>query len=156
MIDRSREQLAAALSPLPDATGGSMIVLATSGTPPALALLSTGDVLVAGDIARVGLWAGSSAATRLGDGFSLLVPAGDVALRVEVSDAHAEEHGHVALIEGRITNVRATSEPPWVPVFRFIPDDPADPRVSDHLEYWTAVRRWLEERGDPPTPPDSP
>lgn len=144
------ERLAAALDPLPDASGGSAIVFATAGTPPALALLSTGDVLIVEDVVRVGLWATSSAVTRLGGAFSLLVPTGDVALRVEVGDARAQGHGHVAMIEGRLDEIRPTAEPPWIPVMRFETEDRTDPRVPGHLEYWAAVRRWLAGEADPP------
>lgn len=144
------ERLAAALDPLPDASGGSAIVFATAGTPPALALLSTGDVLIVDDIVRVGLWATSSAVTRLGGSFSLLVPTGDVGLRVEVVDARAQGHGHVAMIEGRLDRIRPTAEPPWTPVMRFQTEDPTDPRIPGHLEYWAAVRRWLAGEADAP------
>jgi hypothetical protein len=156
MSDSWTERLSSALDPLPDASGGSTIVLATAGTPPALALLSTGDVLIVGSIVRVGLWATSSAATRLGGAFSLLVPAGDVALRVGVGDARAQRHGYVAMIEGRLGDIRPTAEPPWVPVMRFVPDDPSDPRVATHLDYWVAVRHWLAGQGTPPDPPGPP
>lgn len=150
------DRLTSALAPLPDASGGISIVLATAGAPPALALLSTGDVLVSDGRVRVGLWATSSAVTRLGGAFSLLVPAGEVALRVEVGDARGQRYDHVAMIEGRLGDIRPTAEPPWVPVMRFIADDPADPRIAGHLEYWVAVRRWLAGEGEPPEPPEAP
>jgi hypothetical protein len=138
----------------PDETGGRILVLATAGPPPALAVLSTGDVVVAGDRLRVGLHATSSAVARLGGAFSLLVPADEVALRVEVIDAVARTSGDVAVLDGRIAAVRPTAEPPWRITMEFRPDDPADPRVRPHLRYWAALNDWLAGRSrQPPAVP---
>lgn len=153
MEDKWHDRLQRALQPLPTRQGGITVLLATSGTPPALAMLSSGDVLVDGDVVRAGLWATSSAISRLGGAFSLLVPAGEVALRVEAVDANATVAGDVAMIEGRLADVRPTAEPPWVASLRFTPSDPSDGRIGTHLKYWSAVRAWLSGDGPPPEAP---
>src|SRR5690606_16715666 len=58
-----------AIAPLPDVDGGLAIVIATASSPPAVAMLSTGDVAVVGTTVRVGLIAGSSVGRRLGGAF---------------------------------------------------------------------------------------
>lgn len=142
-----------ALEPLPTREGGITIVLATAAAPPALAMLSSGDVLLKDGTVRAGVWATSSVVSRLGGAFSLLVPAGDVALRVEANDAGATTSGDVALIEGTLADVRPTAEPPWTAFMRFGPSDPSDERIDAHLAYWTSVRSWLRDDGPAPTPP---
>ena len=141
------------LQPLPTEAGGVAVVLATAGPPPALALLSSGDVLVDDGEVHVGVFGTSSAVTRLGGAFSLLVPAGSVVLRVEVAEARATTEGELAHIRGSLTDIRPTSEPPWVTELRFRPSHPGVAAVPDHLAYWTEVRAWLAGEGPPPTPP---
>ena len=121
--DMSGDELLAevrrALAPLPEAEGGIAVVLATSGVPPAVALLSSGDVDVSATAVRAVTYGGSSAATRLGTAFTLLVPAGEVAYRVEVDGATSRPAGRLALIEGRLAAIRPTAEPPWMLDLRF-------------------------------------
>ncbi|MGH3441594.1 MAG: hypothetical protein ACRDUY_06040 [Nitriliruptorales bacterium] len=139
-----------ALRPLPTEEGGVIVVLATAGVPPAVAMLSSGDVLVAEDRVRAALYAGASAGGRLGGAFTLLVPTGERAVRVEVGDASAREEGRLVLIEGVLAAVRPTAEPPWGIDMRFSPT--AGEGVAEFLEYWQSVRRWLEggATGAPP------
>ncbi|MGH8874670.1 MAG: hypothetical protein ACRDVM_05385, partial [Acidimicrobiia bacterium] len=139
--------------PLPTAEGGIVVVLATAGPPPALAMLSSGDVAVDGDRVRVATYGGSSAAARLGGSFSLLVPGKDLALRVEVVEAHSRPAGKLAIIEGRIEAIRPTAEPPWTMELRFRPNPAA--RVDGFLSYWQAVRTWLASGADGEPPPPS-
>ena len=148
-----QDRLQDALEPLPTREGGITVVLATAGVPPALAMLSSGDVLVADGSVRAGVWASSSVVSRLGGAFSLLVPAGDVALRVEAVDAQAVVSGDVARIGGRLSDVRPTAEPPWTAYLRFGPGDPSDDRIDSHLSYWASVRSWLRDEGPPPVVP---
>ena len=148
------QRLYAAVSELPDASGGLAIVMATAGTPPAIAVLSTGDVFLAGSQARVGVHGTSSVVGRLGDSFSLLIPLDDVAVRVEVVDATAAVHGDLALIAGTVSEFRPTAEPPWVMTMRFHAQDGDAAKIGAHLAYWTGVRSWLA--GDTPGPPPLP
>ncbi len=155
MTGSDLERVRAVLAPLPDAGGGAAVVLATSGVPPAVALLSTGDVAINGAVARAVTYGGSSVATRLGTAFTLVVPAGDVTFRVEVVDATSRAAGKLAVIEGTIDGVRPTAEPPWMLDLRFRPDPDAGPtEVEPFLAYWAAVRGWLRAgaTGDPPVP----
>lgn len=142
------------LRPLPAAEGGLIVVLATAGKPPALAMLSSGDVLIGEDNnVLVGLHEGSSAAGRLGGAFSILVPSVNRGLRVEVTNATARTVGHVVLLEGRAAGVRHTSEPPWAITMRFSPQ--RSEGVADHVRYWSDMRAWLEAgaKTQPPMPP---
>lgn len=149
-----RTRLVEVLDPLPTPEGGITVVMATAGRPPAMAMLSSGDVHVSGDRVRVGVFGSSSTASRLDGAFSLLVPAGTVALRVEVVDAEATRHGDMALIEGQLHDVRPTSEPPWVGEMRFRPANVRAAAIPEHLSYWGDVRAWLAgERDEPPMPP---
>jgi hypothetical protein len=153
--DHLRSALKTALEPLPGLHGGTAVVLATAGTPPALALLSTGDVHVEGDTVRVVTYRGSSAARRLGGSFSLLVPAGETAFRVEAIEAAARSKGTVELIEGRLAGVRPTAEPPWLLDMSFRPAPGADEAAAlRFIDYWTDVRSWLEG-GATGSPPDT-
>lgn len=149
-----RARLEQALASPPTETGGIAVVLATAGSPPAMALLSSGDVHVADGVARVGIYGSSSAVTRLGGAFTLLVPLGKIALRVEVSSATATTSGSLALIEGPITSIRPTSEPPWLLEMGFTPESPDHPAIPDFLDYWRQVKSWLS--GDQATPPQIP
>lgn len=144
------------LGPLPTEDGGIAIVLATAGTPPAMAMLSSGDVLVSDDRVRVGVYGSSSTVSRLGGSFSLLVPARTTALRVEVVQATATDAGDLALLEGRLHELRPTSEAPWITEMRFRPTSSSAPGVSEHVRYWTAVRNWLSGSGPVPRPPRMP
>ncbi len=111
-----------ALARLPTTRGGDVIVLATAGSPPAVAMLSTGDVWIDGLWVRVAVHATGSAVSRLGGAFSLLFPARDHALRVEVVPAESRVSGDLAVLEGPIVAVRPTSEPPWVIDLVFRPE----------------------------------
>lgn len=71
-----------ALRPLPTASGGTAIVLATARPPSAIAPLSTGDIVVADSTVRIAVFAGTSVAERLGGSCAELVPANRGALRV--------------------------------------------------------------------------
>lgn len=144
------------LEPLPTENGGIAIVLATAGTPPAMAMLSSGDVLVSDGWVRVGVYGSSSTVSRLGGSFTLLVPARTAALRVEAVEASATPAGELALLEGRLHDVRPTREPPWITEMRFRASSPSAPGVPGHLRYWTAVRDWLSGSGPTPTPPPTP
>lgn len=150
----TRRQLLEALAPLPSNDGGIAIVLATSGSPPALALLSSGDVKVTDDAVRAVTYRNSSAAQRLGDSFTLLVPTGDAALRVEVVDACRRSASYVELIEGRMAGIRPTSEPPWLLEMSFRPQSEGADKIPAFVTYWAGVREWLDggAEGDPPAP----
>lgn len=142
-IDRAAlEEAQEALRPLPTEDGGTIVVLATAGVPPAVAMLSSGDVLVNEDRVRAALYAGASAGRRLGGAFTLLVPTRERAVRVEATDASAREAGRLVLLEGDLTGVRPTAEPPWGIHMRFFPT--AEEGVADFLHYWRSVREWLE------------
>lgn len=142
-----------ALEALPSTSGGKAIVIASAGSPPALAVLSTGDVFLDGDSIRVALHGGSSVSRRLGGGCSLLVPVRSGLMRVEVEPAASREAGPVDVIEGTVVEVRPTAEPPWVPTMSFFPAPGGD--VAPTLEYWRAMREWLGggAEGDGPEPP---
>jgi len=146
--------LAEILADLPDESGGAAIVLATSGTPPAMALLSTGDVfLTTDDRVRCCVYGTSSVVSRLGGAFTLLVPDDTRMLRVETIDARASVHGDVALVEGTLADVRPTAEPPWTTSMVFTPERHGDPRIGGFLEYWRAARSWLADPSSPPPQP---
>lgn len=144
-----------ALDPLPGVDGGVAVVLATSGVPPAIALLSSGDVDVDGTTVRAVTYGASSAANRLGGAFTLVVAAGEVTYRVEATQATVRHAGNLALLEGTLGEVRPTAEPPWLLELAFRRDPAADPqRAEGFVAYWSAVRRWLRSgaAGDPPEP----
>lgn len=143
--------VAEALAKEPNEGGGTALVLATAFSPPAIALLSTGDVLLIGDRVKIGIHASSSAVSRLGGAFSLVVPLKRAVARVEVINASATPSGDLALIEGRIESIRPTAEPPWVMEMSFQPVPKTDPRIQPYLEYWRSVQLWLSE-GSPEAP----
>lgn len=147
------ERLAAALAPLPTLDGGAVLVLATSGEPPAVAVLSTGDVALLNGELWIAVHRGSSAVERLGGACTVLVPAGDEALRVEVAPATSSRAAHLAVIRGPIVEIRPTAEPPWAVhmAFHAAPVASAEPFVS----FWSEVRAWLQAGapGDGPAPP---
>jgi hypothetical protein len=147
------EALRTAVEPLPTSTGGIAIVLATVGPPPAISLLSSGDVALDGDMLRLAVYAGSSTVARLGGSCTLLVPSGGGALRVELLRADARPAGPLAVIEGRISSVRPSHEPPWSLRLDFLPIKSQG--RDTFLEYWRQVRAWLMEgaRGDGPAAP---
>ena len=150
LISETRE----ALDRLPDTGGGIALALATSSTPPAMAMLSTGDVHWAGDRLRVGIYASSSVIPRLGGAFTLLVPLRDRACRIEVVEATARVAGPIAMLEGRVGDVRPTAEPPWLVEMRFRPEPAGDPRLQGFVDYWAGVRSWLSgETDEAPQPP---
>lgn len=149
-----RERVENALAQLPTESGGMAIALATAGSPPAIALLSSGDVYVSGEIARVGIYGSSSAVSRLGGAFTLLVPLGDIAVRVEAVSATATEAPPLAMIEGRIAAVRPTAEPPWTLEMGFTPEPANHPSIPDFLNYWSQVKAWLA--GEQSSPPQIP
>jgi len=142
----------AALEPLPTADGGIAIVLATAGTPPAIAVLSSGDVRLVGSTVRVVLHGDSSAGARLGGAFSLLVPDTGRALRVEAVDATVRAVGAVQLIEGRLAGIRPTAEPPWTLAMTFGPVQAGSGDVGRFVSYWQGVREWLAEPEQEPPP----
>lgn len=144
----------AAIADLPTDTGGLAVVLATSGRPPAMAMLSSGDVHIAGDLLRVGIHASSSAVARLGGAFTLLVPLGEIAARVEVTNATAIPYPPLAILEGEVSSIRPTAEPPWVLEMGFRPEPDDHPAIPAYLEYWSEVDEWLSgKRPSPPIPP---
>ena len=142
----------AVLEPLPTEGGGVALVLASPGPPPALSLLSSGDVHIDGQTVRAAVYRDSAVASRLGDAFTLLVPAGETSYRVEVRPAWARLEGNLHLIEGPIESIRPTSEPPWVLNLSFAVGGPGD--LSGFLDYWRSVRSWLASGAGehPPTP----
>lgn len=142
------------LKRLPDESGGVAVVLATAGSPPAVALLSTGDVHIAETTVRVGIHGSSSVVERLDGGFTLLVPLRKAAARVEVINASARLLPPLAMIEGTVHSVRPTSEPPWVLEMTFSPEPFDHPAIPRYLEYWSHVKRWL--MGEIANPPDIP
>lgn len=153
--DVDRLRLASALEPLPTSAGGLAIVMATAGIPPAMALLSTGDVQIEGDRVSVVTYRGSSVSQRLGGGFTLLVPATDRAFRVEVTNAVNRSAGNVELVEGLLAGIRPSAEAPWLLEMSFRPDRPDDPSIPAFVDYWASVRAWLKSGtpGEPPPPP---
>ena len=155
MIDTDLTREArAVLDTLPSASGGVAVALATSSTPPAMAMLSTGDVLWREDELRIGIHASSSVVSRLGAGLTLLVPLGERACRIEAVEATADVQGPLALVRGRVTDVRPTAEPPWLLEMGFRPVPPDHPRVETYVRYWADVRAWLEGVSSrPPAPP---
>ena len=148
-----RESLVEVLSELPGKEGGLAILLATASSPPALAVLSSGDVLVVEDNVRVGIHASSSAVRHLGGSFSLLIPLAEVAVRVEVSNATAEVGERLARIEGSIARLRPTAEPPWVLEMRFRALGNDVERMADYVAYWHGVRSWLAGASPEPQMP---
>ena len=149
-----KDRVAGALSELPTKSGGLAVVLATAGTPPAMALLSSGDVYMEDNEIRVGIYASSSAVTRLGTAFTLLVPMGEIAARIEATDVRSKIQPPLAMLEGSISSIRPTAEPPWVLEMRFAPEPPDDRAIPNYLEYWTGVRAWLSGQStEPPVPP---
>lgn len=150
------EVLAAALAPLPTLDGGAMLVLATGDGPPAIAVLSTGDVALVGSELRVAVHAGSSASTRLAGSCSLLVPDRDEAYRVEVSPASTRKSRELTVISGPIVSIRPTAEPPWVMRATFHAAGETGDEAAGYVSFWAEVRAWLESgaEGDgPPLPP---
>lgn len=152
--DQIPERVEQALSALPGQSGGIAIILATSGVPPAIALLSTGDVHIEDGVVRIGIHGSSSVVHRLGGAFTLLIPLGDTAARVEVSNANATRVDPLALIEGSISSIRPTAEPPWALEIRFSPAPPNHPAIADYMDYWAKVKGWL--KGDIAEPPEIP
>lgn len=148
-------EVEAAIAPLPTIEGGSMLVLATAGVPPAIAVLSTGDVAVVEGELRIAVHGGSSAATRLGGACTLLVPAGDEAYRVEAEPAEARRAGELTVIRGHIVSVRPTAEPPWVMRASFHRQSPEDDAAASYVAFWSSVREWLVAgaEGDGPSVP---
>ena len=147
-------QVEEALAHLPSESGGIAVVLATAGLPPAMAVLSSGDIHLSGRDVRVGIHGSSSAATRLGGGFTLLVPLRSIAVRVEVSPATAIEAPPLVMLVGQIESIRPTAEPPWVVTMEFAPESRDHPAIPGHVEYWKQVKSWLA--GDQPDPPQIP
>lgn len=149
-----RQRLQDILAPLPTEEGGVLIVIATAGVPPAVAMLSSGDVFVDQDTVRVGVVHTSSIVGRLGGAFTLLVPAGSAGIRVEVVNATVAQSGDLALVEGRLGALRPTTEPPWIAEQRFHPSHVGADAIPVHIEYWSAVREWLSgRRSNAPSPP---
>jgi hypothetical protein len=146
-------KLGEALEPLPTAAGGAALIVASAGAPPALAVLSTGDVFIDGTSIRIALHGGGSVVRRLEGSCSLIVPARSGVLRVEVLPAESRPAGPVDVIEGTVVDIRPTAEPPWIPTLAFTPAPSGD--VAPTLEYWRSVREWLTAgaQGDGPAPP---
>ncbi len=151
-----RDALLAAVSPLPSTAGGTAIVLATASSPPAMTLLSSGDILVDGDTVRLAIFADNSAVDQLGGSCTLLVPTGGGALRVALRPAVARKAGLLAVIEGHIVSLRSSFEPPWSLRLDFKPA--AEQGREAFVEYWAQVRAWLERGapGEGPQPPTTP
>ena len=149
-----RDAFATAVAPLPTATGGIAIVLATAGPPPAITPLSTGDIVVDGRTVRLALFAENSAVSRLGGSCTILVPTDLGPLRVSLQPVDVREAGELAVIEGDIIYMRPTHEPPWSLRLDFQPT--AGQGKEAFLDYWAQVRAWLEQGapGEGPQPPD--
>jgi|SRR5271165_868827 len=148
-----RAALAAAIEPLPEPTGGIAVTLSTAGPPPAVALLSTGSVLVSETSISVAVVRGSSVVSRLGGTAILLVPYDGGALRAEIGNASARRAGPLDVIEGSILDIRPSAELPWSLAMNFAPKDPAS--AEYYIDHWRNVRRWLADgaHGDGPLPP---
>jgi hypothetical protein len=149
-----RDAFLAAVAPLPTTDGGTVIVLATAGPPPAIVPLSTGDISVDGDMVRLALFADTSAVRWLGGSCTILVPTEQGPLRVSLQPAVAREAGPLAVIEGDIVSMRPSHEPPWSLRLDFLPA--GEKGREAFVEYWTRVRSWLEQGapGAGPQPPD--
>ncbi len=103
---------------------------------------------------RVGVHGSSSAADRFDGSFTLLVPIGDIAVRVEVSEATMTATPPLVKFEGPIDSMRPTAEPPWQVEMTFIPKPRDHPSIPDHVEYWKQVKAWLASES--PAPPEIP
>jgi len=90
----------------------------------------------------------------LGKTFTLLVPLGSLAVRIEARDAQVRVTDGLALISGEVVAMRPTAEPPWALEMRFRPEPADDPSIPGYLEYWRSVRAWLD--GSAPDPPRVP
>ena len=148
-----RDALLDVVRPLPTVAGGAAIVVATAGPPPAITLLSSGDVLVDGDKIRLAVFADNSIVKHLGGSCTLLVPTHHGALRASLQPAVARPAGPLAVIEGDITSLRPTVEPPWSLRLDF--RSTAEQGGDAFVDYWTRVRSWLERGapGEGPHPP---
>lgn len=143
-----------ALSHPPDLDGGTAIAMATAASPPAMAVLSTGDVVFDGRTVLVGIHGSSSVVSRLNGAFTLLVPLRSSAARIEVVDAIVELAPPLAKISGTVDSIRPTAEPPWTLRMLFLPEPADHPALPAFVRYWADVRSWL--RGDRPEPPAIP
>lgn len=152
----ARTALAAAVEPLPTEEGGIALVLCTVGPPPAIALLSTGSVWLEDDWIRIGVMAGSSAVTRLGERAVLVVPWRGTVLRALVAPATWRPAGPVSVIEGPIASIEPSKELPWVLQMNFVPS--GSPGSKEFLAYWKQLRDWLNTGGtdEGPDPPIAP
>jgi len=154
-----RDAFLAAVRPLPTTAGGIAIVVATAGPPPAVNLLSTGDISVADDTVRIAVFANNSLVTHLGGSCTILVPTDGYAVRVSLQPAVARPAGPLAVIEGNIVSVRPSVEPPWSLHLNFRPAEEQGRGVfvDSFVDYWTQVRSWLEQGapGEGPQPPTS-
>jgi hypothetical protein len=115
--------------------------------------LSTGDVVVDGDTARIAIFADNSAVARLGGSCTLLVPTSRGALRVSLQPAFVREAGQLSVIEGNVVSLRPSYEPPWSLRFEFFPV--VEQGRDAFVDYWAQVRSWLERGapGEGPQPP---
>jgi hypothetical protein len=136
------------LAEAPDADGGRVAVLATSSSPPAMSLLTTSSIVLDGDRVTVAVQAGSTAAQRDADGFTLLAEDGGGGQRLEVVAVSRRRADHLVLLEGTIHRGVAMAEAPWRLDLRFRPEA-GD--AAPLLRFWEQLRRWL--RGGAAGPP---
>ena len=148
-----RDALLAAIDPLPTTDGGTAIVLATAGPPPAIIPLSTGDLVVDGDAVRLAVFSDNSVVDRLGGSCTILVPTDRGALRASLQPAVVRRAGPLAVIEGDMVSLRLSSEPPWSLHLDFRPTQ--EHGRDAFVDYWRQVRSWLKRGapGEGPQPP---
>lgn len=133
----------------PDVDGGRVVVLATSSSPPAMALLTASSVALDGEQATVAVQARSTAGQRAADGFTLLAEDGGGGQRLEVAGVTRERAGDLVLLRGTVTRSLSMTEGPWRLLLRF-QAEAGD--ATPLLRFWSELRRWLRGGADGPPP----
>jgi hypothetical protein len=150
----ARRRFAAAIEPLPNLSGGKIVVVMAGGPPAAATLLSTGNLALDGNTLRVALHASGSITRSIAGDCLVLVDDRDCALRALVSPIQVRQAGPLEVVAGPIAEIRPTCEPPWKMLLRFDREDERDAAIA-HVAFWASLRSWLEAgaRGQPPDPP---
>lgn len=156
MTDELYQRLAALLARLPDETGGLAVVAAVDSSPPALAMLSTGTVVLDGDNVKMVTEARSSIATATPRTSASILVADEVTvLRASIAPLTTLRYEHLAVLAGPLTSIRPSVEMPWSLQLFFVPSGLAT--RQPFLDYWHTVRGWLLDgcQGVPPPHPRS-
>lgn len=154
MTDRLHQRLAVLLATLPDETGGLAVIAAIDSSPPAMAMLSTGHVVLDGDTVKLVTEARSSIATATPRTSASILIADEVTvLRASIAPLITDVYEHLAVLSGRLISIRPSVEMPWSLQLSFVPSGRA--RREPFLDYWHAVRTWVLDgcRGSPPPHP---